>query len=71
LAEKATHFALNDDIDTLAYSLIELAANGDGAPLPAGEHRVSAWYWSDGDTPFRFVVDPDGTGRFERCAGAN
>lgn len=71
IPDKATHFRLDDDNDTLAYSLIELAANGDGSPLPAGEHQVSAWYWSDASYSFRFVVDADGTARFERCAGTN
>jgi len=70
---KANCFCLDGDIDFFSDDLAELVKVGteDGVPLPAGDHRVTAYWWDRNDTSFRFVVDADGAARFEPCTGAN
>lgn len=70
---KANCLCLYGDIDNLADNLDDLVKNGseDHAPLPPGRYDITAYWWDDAETHFRFVVDADGVGAFERCAGVN
>lgn len=70
---KANCFCLDGDIDYFSDDLAELVkvGNEDASPLRPGDHRVTAYWWDWNDTSFRFVVYPDGTARFEPCAGVN
>lgn len=71
IPDKANCYCLDGDVDTLVDTLAELVENGDGAPLEPGSHDITAYWWSDAETHFRFIIDENGQGRFEPCAGAN
>lgn len=67
---KANCFTLEGEVDTLTHSLAELARIAIGAPFEPGTHTITAYWWSDQETRYRFVV-VGGRGRFEPCAGAH
>ncbi|MBB4185855.1 hypothetical protein GGE07_002505 [Sinorhizobium terangae] len=69
--DKANCLCLDGEIETMADNVKDLVENGDGEPLKPGSYHITAYYWADTETHFRFIVDADGNGRFEPCAGAN
>lgn len=63
--KKANCFCLDNDMDGFGHSFQEIAENGLGEPLEPGSHSVTAYWWSEPETAFRFDVI-DGKGQFTR-----
>lgn len=63
--EKASHFMIYGDIDTLSGSISDLIAGYgfDGQELEPGSYDVWAYWWSNEDYRFRFEI-VDGKGVF-------
>lgn len=73
IPSKANCFVVDHDIYTLQDTLGSLV-EGDGCltdPLEPGEYTLTAYWWSERPTHFRFEIDADGNGRFALCAGEN
>lgn len=67
--DRATHFWIPGDVDTLAESMDALVrGEAWNEPLEPGVHEVGVTFWS-APVSFLFAVDAEGTGRFMACAG--
>ena len=69
--DKANCLCLDGEIETLAHSVKELVDTGLDGPLGPGSYDITAHFWADTESHFRFTVDADGKGQLEPCAGAN
>ncbi|WP_411033809.1 hypothetical protein [Shinella sp. BYT-45] len=69
---RANCLCLDGDTENLTDDLSEMVKCGRGdGPLAPGAYDITVYWWDESDTRFRFVVDADGAGRFEPCAGAS
>ncbi len=73
IPEKANCFVVDHDIYTFQDTLATLvnSDNGFTTPLSPGEYTLTAYWWSEKHSLFRFELDAAGNGRFAPCAGEN
>ncbi len=69
--DKANCLCLDGEVETMVDNVEDLIEFGAGERLKPGTYDITAYFWADNETHFRFVLDADGKGQFEPCTGAN